>query len=208
MKINFELEVDNIVDIKNFLNSIIKYLPEIEPQIQKIEQGVKKFSEVALQLLASPYLEATKLKWYYDSNGYKTIGVGHLLTQSELSSGKITIGTEIILWSNGLTQTQAEKLLLQDLKRFEVCINDHVKVELTQNQYDALVIFCFNIGTGAFEGSTCLKLLNEKQYDQVPVQMRRWNKTYDENHNLVVSQGLVNRREKEIKIWEGSYDQI
>jgi lysozyme len=67
---------------------------------------------------------------------------------------------------------------------------------LNQNQFDALVSFAFNVGDGAFRSSTLLRLLNQGQYDQVPAQLRRWN--MDNGH---VVQGLINRRNKEIALW-------
>ena len=60
----------------------------------------------------------------------------------------------------------------------------------------ALVSFAFNVGDGAFRSSTLLRLLNQGQYDQVPAQLRRWN--MDNGH---VVQGLINRRNKEIALW-------
>jgi lysozyme len=87
-------------------------------------------------------------------------------------------------------------LLGQDLEGAERTVNEAVTVPLNQNQFDALVSFTFNVGNGAFRGSTLLKLLNQRQYDQVPTQLRRW--VMDNGH---VVQGLVNRREKEIALW-------
>jgi lysozyme len=75
-------------------------------------------------------------------------------------------------------------------------VNESVTVPLNQNQFDALVSFSFNVGDNAFRGSTLLKLLNQGQYDQVPAQLRRWVR--DNGH---VVQGLINRREKEIVLW-------
>lgn len=163
-----------------------------------------KFSNSALEKLASPEFENTILTVYPDESGQSTIGAGHLLTKSELSSGKIIINGESIQYLNGLTKKQAEDLLLQDLIVYEKSVNDSVTVPLTQPQYDALVMFCFNIGEGGFEGSTCLKLLNNKKYDKVPEQMRRWNKI-TKNGTLMISQGLINRREKEVLIWMDDY---
>ncbi|TAN46831.1 MAG: hypothetical protein EPN21_19290 [Methylococcaceae bacterium] len=89
---------------------------------------------------------------------------------------------------NGLTAGQADILLCQDLAPAEDAVNGAVTVSLTQNQFDALVSFTFNVGKGAFLGSTLLKLLNQGQYGQVPVQLERWNRSGGQ-----VVQGLVNR---------------
>ena len=86
----------------------------------------------------------------------------------------------------------------QDVKPAEQAVGGGVKVALSQNQFDALVSFAFNVGNGAFLGSTLLKVLNQGQYDQVPTQLLRWTRSGGQ-----VVQGLVNRRQNEIKLWGG-----
>jgi lysozyme len=140
--------------------------------------------------------EGFKLEVYKDSAGLDTIGVGHLLTKTELESGNIVIDGTAVPYHHGLTKQQVMDLLGQDLKRFEKAINDNVTVALNQNQFDALVSFAFNVGVGNFERSTLLKVLNQGKYDEVPNQLRRWNKAGGR-----VVQGLINRREKEINLW-------
>lgn len=133
---------------------------------------------------------------YRDAAGKLTIGIGHLLTQSELSSGKISIRGEWVHYAGGLSDRQIMDLLGQDLNGAEDTVNEAVTVELAQNQFDALVSFCFNIGGSAFRNSTLLRLLNGEDYAAVPAQMRRWV-----HCNGEVVQGLVNRREHEIELW-------
>ena len=142
--------------------------------------------------------EGFELKIYKDSAGLPTIGVGHLLTKDELSSGKIIIGGVPVKYGDGLTQEQVTELLSQDVKPAEQAVNDNVKVALNQNQFDALVSFAFNVGNGSFKNSTLLKLLNQGKYDQVPTQLLRWVRAGGR-----VIQGLVNRRKNEIKLWNG-----
>jgi lysozyme len=153
-------------------------------------------SEQGLELLKQ--WEGFKSKVYKDSAGLPTIGVGHLLTQSERTSGAIVINGLAVQYADGLTDQQVLDLLSQDVQPAEQAVNNGVKVALDQNQFDALVSFTFNTGTGAFSSSTLLKVLNQGQYDQVPDQLRRWNKAGGQ-----VVQGLVNRRENEIKLWNG-----
>jgi len=140
--------------------------------------------------------EGLVLREYPDSGGAPTIGIGHLLTQSERTSGKIVIGGQALDYRDGLTEQQCWDLLDQDLDVAERAVNAAVTVALNQNQFDALVSFTFNVGEGAFRGSTLLKLLNQGQYSEVPAQLRRWVR---DNGQIV--QGLVNRREKEIVLW-------
>jgi lysozyme len=140
--------------------------------------------------------EGLVLHEYPDSGGAPTIGIGHLLTRSERTSGKIAIGDQALDYRDGLTEQQCWDLLDQDLDVAERAVNAAVTVALNQNQFDALVSFTFNVGEGAFRGSTLLKLLNQGQYNEVPAQLRRWVR---DNGQIV--QGLVNRREKEIVLW-------
>jgi len=135
---------------------------------------------------------------YPDSGGEPTIGIGHLLTNSERKSGKIIIGSAPVRYAGGLTDNQIEALAKQDSWVAVKAINDLVNVPLTQNQFDALVSFVFNIGTGkaGFAGSTLLKKLNLGLYEEIPAQMRRWVR---DNGRIV--EGLINRREKEIALW-------
>lgn len=138
--------------------------------------------------------EGFKLRWYPDSTGYPTIGIGHKLTPSEMSSGKIIIDGKPVRYANGLTEDQVNALMEQDLKKFVDCVNGSVQVSLTQNQFNALVSLAYNIGTGAFTRSTLLKLLNAGHYDLIPEQFRRWK--YSGGEPV-----LVGRREAEIKLW-------
>lgn len=140
--------------------------------------------------------EGVKNFVYADSAGLPTIGVGHLLTQDELNSGKIHIDGRAYKYHEGLPDDVIDRLLLRDLNIAELAVNSNVKVKLTQNQYNALVSFAFNVGVGAFRKSTLLILLNESQYDAVPAQMRRW--IYSAGRQI---KGLKNRREKEIELW-------
>lgn len=136
-----------------------------------------------------------KNKVYYDAAGLPTIGVGHLLTKSELASGKIDIlGFK---FHDYLSDDQCMKIFHNDLFDAEDTVDSLVTVHLEQYQFDAMVSFVFNVGRSAFFNSTLLKILNIRQYDKVPEQLRRWNRAGDR-----VVQGLINRREKEIKLWE------
>jgi lysozyme len=141
--------------------------------------------------------EELKQQVYPDTSGRPTIGIGHLITQSERSSGKIIINGQPIKYANWLSVQQCWELLDQDLKPPESAVNNSVKVPLNQNQFDALVSFTYNLGNMAFQNSTLLKMLNAGSYGQIPGQLRRW--IHDTGK---VVQGLINRREKEIALWK------
>lgn len=158
-----------------------------------------RVSRTGRQLITA--LEGYRLCPYKDPAGYLTIGVGHLLTKSELSSGKIHLNSVAVQWAHGLTPEQVDELLAQDLMRFEAAVTQNVKVDLNQHQFDALVSFAFNVGEEAFRNSTLLKLLNRGEYAAVPMQLRRW--VYAGGRKL---KGLAKRREQEIKCWNGDYD--
>ena len=122
--------------------------------------------------------EGLRLTAYQDGGGVWTIGYGH--TGSDVREG-LTIPL-----------SEAERLLTRDLRTAEGYVNGAVKVKLTQNQFDALVSFVYNIGGDAFEKSTLLRLLNAGEYEGAANQFLRWNKD-----NGKVIDGLTNRRRKE-----------
>ena len=72
-----------------------------------------------------------------------------------------------------------------------------VKVELSQFQYDALVAWVYNLGPTNLKSSTLLKVLNEEKYNDVPAQIKRWNKAGGN-----VLDGLIRRREAEALLFQ------
>lgn len=142
--------------------------------------------------------EGSRRSVYNDAAGKPTIGVGHLLTGTELASKAIVIDGAPVPYAGGLDDDEVGRLLAQDLRRYEDAVDRCVTVGLEQNQFDALVAFCFNVGVGAFEGSTLVKTLNQGGFADVPDELRRWT--------IVAGRtipGMVNRREHEIDLWRG-----
>lgn len=168
---------------------------EPKKQQAKPKKEVRELGTPAKALLEE--YEGREAKAYKDSGGAWTIGVGHLLTRSELKSGKLYINGEAVKWGKGLTEAQIDELYAQDIAKYTKAVDGLVKVALTGGQYGALVSFCYNVGIGAFKGSTLLKRLNAGRYKDVPAQLRRW--VYDGDDKI---DGLKNRREKEIKQWK------
>ena len=140
---------------------------------------------------------------YDDQAGLPTIDVGHLLKKSELSSGKIELsdGAIIDFRKGKISDRDVERLLADDLVPREKAVYDLVKVPLEQEQFDALVHFLFNVGTGAFRKSTLLKKVNAGDFDAVPAEFRKWN-IVTVGGKKQVSRGLANRREIECSMWE------
>jgi lysozyme len=125
--------------------------------------------------------ESLSLPVYLDQGGLPTIGYGHLLKPGE-NFKTIDLAT-------------ADELLRDDTQIAVNVINVLVSAVLNQNQFDALVSFCFNIGVNAFKNSTMLTLLtpdNAPCFISAANQFMRWIYVDGE-----VSQGLSNRREQE-----------
>lgn len=119
-----------------------------------------KTSEAGINLIKQ--FEGFSEKPYDDVVGKKTIGWGHLIKPGESFST--------------LSDSEATELLVSDLSHAEDCIETFVDVELSQHEYDALVSFIFNLGCGAFKGSTLCRLLNNGDKDGASKQFSRWCK--------------------------------
>ena len=127
---------------------------------------------------------------YDDQAGLRTIGYGHLIKNGESFPPE------------GISEDDAESLLRTDLAHTEQGVEGAVTADLNDNQFGALVIFAFNIGLGGFRDSTALRRVNGGEGD-VPEAMRMWNKITDPNTGRkVVSNGLVNRRNAEVALYE------
>lgn len=134
-----------------------------------------KCSQESLALIKK--FEGCRLKAYRCSANVLTIGYGH--------TGGVKEGDVI-------SQPEADKLLEEDIAKFEDYVSDNVIVELNQNQFDALVAWTFNLGVGNLRQSTMLKKLNESDFASVPFEMRRWNKAGGKTLD-----GLIRRRQAE-----------
>ncbi len=129
--------------------------------------------------------EGLHLTPYLCPGGVWTIGYGHTRT--------VHIGQVI-------TENEADFLLDEDLQLFERAVARLVTVSLNDNQFSALVCFTFNVGAGNLEKSELLFLLNRGWYDQVPIQLLRWNRAKNE-----ILGGLTRRRAAEGKLWKCSF---
>ena len=144
------------------------------------------FRSVAYQIKQGEFID----KWTY--------GYGSTTRLNDLPVQKgdtITVEDAIILFE-------------RDIARFELAVNRLVQVPLTQNQFDALVSFVYNLGAGALEGkkdkktgkitpSTLLKKLNAGDYNGAAKEFTKWNKVTDAKGKKVALAGLTARRERE-----------
>ncbi|MCH0685594.1 lysozyme [Escherichia coli] len=129
--------------------------------------------------------EGCKLKAYPDpatGGAPWTIGYGH--TGLEVKPG--------LVW----TQAQADAALIADLSVCENAVSHLVKVKITQNQFDALISFSFNLGSGNLASSTLLKKLNAGDYKGAADEFPKWNKAAGK-----VMNGLVARRTAERELF-------
>jgi lysozyme len=131
-----------------------------------------KIGEKGLKLIKS--YEGYRAHAYLDTGKVPTIGYG---TTRGVKMGQVT------------NEVEATAFLVRDVQEAERTVNRKVTVKLTQDQFDALVCFVYNIGAKQFNSSTLLKLLNQGHYDQVDDQLVRWNKD-----NGRVVDGLTRRR--------------
>ena len=140
-----------------------------------------KISQEGLSLIKK--FEGCELEAYKCAAGVWTIGYG---------------STKGVEEGNTITQEEADKLLLDEMEEYEGYINDMVKVDLKQNEFDALVSWVYNLGSSNLSSSTLLQKLNTKEWDDVANQIKRWNKAGGK-----VLQGLIRRREAEALLFEG-----
>jgi len=128
--------------------------------------------------------EKLRLVAYRDSKGVLTIGWGHTGAAGEL---QVTPGLRI-------TEEEADRQFAEDIRKFESIVSRCVKVQLSQNQFDALVSFEFN--TGELVKSTLLKKLNAGRMREIPSEFMKW--THSGHEEL---RGLELRRRAEVRLW-------
>ena len=143
-----------------------------------------KTSDEGVKLIQS--FEGLRLMSYVCPAGVLTIGYGHTSAA----------GAPSVVPRMKVTVEEATKTLCADLGRFERGTESLVKVDITQNQFDALVSFAFNCGLGALKRSTLLKRVNAKRFDDVPAEFMKWNKAGGR-----ALAGLTRRRRAEVEVW-------
>lgn len=141
---------------------------------------IKQIGRAGLDLIK--HFEGLKLRSYLCPAKVWTVGYGS--TGPHVKPGMV------------ITEPQADKLLQDDLDRFERAVTQLVTVPLTQNQYDALVSFAFNCGIAALTKSTLLKRVNARQFDLVSAEFAKWNKGGGK-----VLAGLTRRRKAEAELF-------
>lgn len=135
-----------------------------------------KASNNAIDLIKS--FESCKLTPYRDIGGIWTVGWG--TTGPQVKQG--------VDW----TQAEADEALQKRVDAISSILTTVVVPIINQNQFDALVSLCYNIGQNTFRQSTCLRFINQRQFTQAADELLKWNHI----HGVVVP-GLTRRREAE-----------
>ncbi len=137
--------------------------------------------------------EGLRLTAYRDVAGVWTIGYG----STRYHDGKpVKPGDQLA------SELQADALFRNTLGQYQDAVNEFVKVPITQNQFDALVSFTYNEGTGALQQSTLLVKLNEKNYAEAAAHFLAWDKITDpKTGQKAICDTLVERRREESRLF-------
>lgn len=125
--------------------------------------------------------EGCRLQAYQDSKGVWTIGYGH---------------TRGVTPTLTCSQADAERWLASDIAWAASEVNRAVKVPMSQAEFDALVDFVFNCGSGNFDHSTLLYLLNHGDHVKAAAEFEKWDKC-----GGVPLPGLLRRRKAEAALF-------
>ena len=140
-----------------------------------------KISQEGLSLIKK--FEGCELEAYKCAAGVWTIGYG---------------STKGVKEGDTLTEEETDNLLLHEMDEYEGYVLEAVEMPLSQHQFDAIVSWTFNLGPSNLKASTMLKVLNKGEYEDVPAQIKRWNKAGGK-----ILEGLIRRREAEALLFEG-----
>lgn len=139
--------------------------------------------------------EGCKLEAYLCPAGVPTIGWGSTL--------RVRMGDKI-------TQTEADRRVLDELARYEFAVEDAIArppgvaaAKPTQNQFDAMVSLCYNIGPGHFRTSSVIRRFVQGDITGAAQAFLMWNKGRAEDGTLKVLPGLVKRRKAELAMFLG-----
>jgi len=143
----------------------------------------RAISEKGINLIKR--FEGFEPKIYLDAAGLPTIGYGHLLRAGEAE-----------MFKNSISPEAGEALLIKDVLSAEQAVLRLINVPLTDGQFDALVSFTFNLGSGALQRSTLRRKVNREEHSEVPREFMRW--VWAGGRKL---RGLIRRREAEVQLY-------
>lgn len=111
--------------------------------------------------------EGLALKPYRDAVGIPTIGYGNTYYED---------GRKVSMTDAAISEARAEKLLKMVLVRYEDAVNRYAQLPLSQNQFDALVSFAYNVGNENLRKSSLMRLLNQGRFQAAADEFLRWNR--------------------------------
>ncbi len=137
----------------------------------------------------------------------KSIETLQLKPMMPTPNDKPTIGYGCTTYSNGqavkltdpaITQELAESLFIDRLYNYIKCVNETIRRDLNQQQFDAFLMMCFNCGVSAFKQSQVAKWFNLGDLNEVK---SWWCKSFITQQGKVLN-GLINRRKAEWQVFE------
>lgn len=147
---------------------------------------ITKLSQKGLELIKS--FEGLKLSVYLCPASIPTVGYGNTYYPN---------GQKVKLTDPPITKEKAEELLKFLLATYEKAVDSFCRDDISQGQFDALVSFAYNLGTGALQKSTLIKKVNANPKDvTIADEFMKWNKA-----NGKVLAGLTKRRQAESNLY-------
>jgi len=147
---------------------------------------VNQISPKGLSLIKR--FESVKLKPYLCPGGIPTISIGCTYYED---------GTKVKMTDAPISEARAMDIFLNVIKHYERSVDSFCRDDINQNQFDALVSFCYNLGAGALKSSTLLKKVNANPNDElIRLEFLKWNKAGGK-----VLNGLTLRRQAEAELY-------
>ncbi len=137
--------------------------------------------------------EGLRTRAYRDAVGVWTIGYGHT---SAAGAPHVDPGMTISIG-------EANEILERDVQKFADGVDELVRVQISDDQFSALVSFAYNVGLGNFARSSVLRAVNAKDFAAVPRRLALWNKAGDRT-----LPGLIRRRAAEAALFMSENDSI
>jgi lysozyme len=149
-------------------------------------EKITKIGDKGLELIKS--FEGLILNPYKCPSGVPTIGYGNTFYENRI---------KVTLKDPPITKERAEELLKHTLLTFEQYVDSYCTDLLNQNQFDALVSFCYNVGPNNLKNSTLLKKINKNpNYPSIKDEFLKWNKS-----GGIALAGLARRRAAEAGLY-------
>jgi lysozyme len=126
--------------------------------------GARKMSPAGVKALADR--EGRRLTAYRDTKGILTVGIGHTSMA----------GAPTVYEGLTITSAQCDEIFARDIAKYEATVNEAIKRPIGQNQFDACVSLCYNIGQEGFKGSTIVKRINNGDMYGAAEAFLMWNK--------------------------------